>query len=60
MKILQIIKNGVQCHKNIFLLPGSILSNLLSHIGIGVLIIGITITIQFKKEVVMKKILKLQ
>ena len=43
--------------KNIFLLPGSILSNLLSHIGIGVLIIGITISNYYsiQKEVVMKK-----
>jgi len=59
MKILQIIKNGESTNiiKNIFLLPGSILSNLLSHIGIGVLIIGITISNYYsiQKEVVMKK-----
>lgn len=59
MKILQIIKNGSSTNiiKNIFLLPGSILSNLLSHIGIGVLIIGITISNYYsiQKEVVMKK-----
>lgn len=59
MKILQIIKNGASTNiiKNIFLLPGSILSNLLSHIGIGVLIIGITISNYYsiQKEVVMKK-----
>lgn len=59
MKILQITKNGASKNiiKNIFLLPGSILSNLLSHIGIGVLIIGITISNYYsiQKEVVMKK-----
>ena len=59
IKIFQNIKNGIHESflKNIFLLPSRLLSNLLSHIGIGVLIIGITISNYYsiQKEVVMKK-----
>ena len=59
IKIFQVskISNGKKIIEKIINIPASSLANLLSHIGIGVLIIGITISNYYsiQKEIVMNK-----
>lgn len=59
IKILQFLYNSRRSNilKSIFSLPSSMVSNIFAHIGIGVLIIGITMSNYYsiQKEVVMKK-----
>ena len=59
LRIYQVskISNGTRIMKKILSIPSSSLSNLLSHIGIGVLIIGITVSNYYSihKEIVMTK-----
>jgi len=59
LKIYQVskISNGKKIIQKICNIPSSSLSNLLSHIGIGVLIIGITVSNYYSihKEIVMNK-----
>ena len=59
LRIYQVskISNGKRIMKKILSIPSSSLSNLLSHIGIGVLIIGITVSNYYSihKEIVMTK-----
>jgi len=59
IKILQFLYNSGRSNilKSIFSLPSSMVSNIFAHIGIGVLIIGITMSNYYsiQKEVVMKK-----
>ncbi|MDG2171947.1 MAG: heme lyase CcmF/NrfE family subunit [Gammaproteobacteria bacterium] len=59
IKILQFLYNSGCSNilKSIFSLPSSMVSNIFAHIGIGVLIIGITMSNYYsiQKEVVMKK-----
>jgi cytochrome c-type biogenesis protein CcmF len=59
IKILQFLYNSGRSNilKSIFSLPSSMASNIFAHIGIGVLIIGITMSNYYsiQKEVVMKK-----
>jgi cytochrome c-type biogenesis protein CcmF len=59
VKILQFLYNSGCSNilKSIFSLPSSMVSNIFAHIGIGVLIIGITMSNYYsiQKEVVMKK-----
>ena len=59
LRIYQVsnISNGKRIMQKILSIPSSYLSNLLSHIGIGVLIIGITVSNYYSihKEIVMTK-----
>ena len=59
IKILQFLYSSGRSNilKSIFSLPSSMVSNIFAHIGIGVLIIGITMSNYYsiQKEVVMKK-----
>ena len=59
IKILQFLYNSGRSNilKSIFSLPSSMVSNIFAHIGIGVLIIGITMSNYYsiQKEIVMKK-----